>query len=48
MVWTEIQLDGRTDLHVFARGGITAARHRSDTCSLLPGHMQALLAMYSF
>ena len=26
----DIQLDDRTDLHVFARGGITAARHRSD------------------
>ena len=25
-----MSLDGRTDLHVFARGGITEARHCSD------------------
>ena len=30
MTWTEIPLDGRTDLWVFPRGGITAAIHRSD------------------
>ena len=30
MVWTEIPLDGRTDLYVFSRGGITAAIHRND------------------
>ena len=32
MVWTEVLLDGRTDLYrlyVFPRGGITAPRHRS-------------------
>ena len=30
MVWMEIPLDGRTDLYVFARGGITSERHRND------------------
>ena len=30
MVWTEIPLDGRTDLNVFARGHITVAIHRND------------------
>ena len=30
MVWTEVPLDGHTDLYVFPRGGIMAARHRSD------------------
>ncbi len=30
MVWAEIPLDGRTYLYVFARWGITEARHRSD------------------
>ena len=30
MVWTEISLDGHTDLYMFPRGGIMAARHRSD------------------
>ena len=30
MVWTEVPLDGHTDLCVFPRGGIMAARHRSD------------------
>ena len=30
MVWIEMSLDGRTDLDVLARGGITEARHRSD------------------
>ena len=30
MVWTEIPLDGHTELYVFPRGGIMAARHRSD------------------
>ena len=30
MVWTEIPLDGHTDLYAFHRGGIMAARHRSD------------------
>ena len=30
MVWTEIPLDGRTDLYVFARGHITVAIHRND------------------
>ena len=30
MIWTDILLDGRTDLYVFPRGGITAAIHRSD------------------
>ena len=28
MVWTEIPLDGRTVMHVFARGHMTAAIHR--------------------
>ena len=27
MVWTEIPLDCRTYMYVFARGGITAARY---------------------
>ena len=30
MVWTEIPLDGHTDMYVFPIGGIMAARHRSD------------------
>ena len=30
MVWTEIPLDGRTDLYVFARCHITVAIHRND------------------
>ena len=30
MVWTEIPLDGHTDLYVFARGHTTAAIHRND------------------
>ena len=30
MVWTEIPLDGRTDLYVFARGHMTATIHRND------------------
>ena len=30
MVWTEIPLDGRIDLNVFARGHITVAIHRND------------------
>ena len=30
MVWTEIPLNGRTDLYVFARGHVTAAIHRND------------------
>ena len=29
MVWTEVSLDGHTDLYVFPRGGIMVARHRS-------------------
>ena len=29
MVWAEMSLDGRTDLNVFAGGGITEARHRT-------------------
>ena len=30
MVWTEIPLDGRTDLYVFARGHMRAAIYRND------------------
>ena len=30
MVWAEVSLDGRTDLYVFARGGITVVRYRND------------------
>ena len=30
MVWAGVSLDGRTDLYVFARGGITAARYRDE------------------
>ena len=30
MVWTEIPMDGRSDLYVFARGHMTAAIHRND------------------
>ena len=30
MVWTEVPLDGHTDLYVFPRSGIMAARHCSD------------------
>ena len=30
MVLTDVSLDGHTDLYVFPRGGIMAARHRSD------------------
>ena len=30
MVWTDIPLDGRTDLYVFARGHTMAAIHRND------------------
>ena len=30
MVWTEIYLDGRADLYVFARGHMTAAIHSND------------------
>ena len=30
MVWTEIHLDGHTDLYVFPRCGIISERHRSD------------------
>ena len=30
MVWSETPLDGRTDLYVVPRGGITTAIHRSD------------------
>ena len=29
MVWTEIPLDGRTDMYVFAKGHMTAAIHRN-------------------
>ena len=29
MVWTEIPLDGQTDLYAITIGGIVAARHRS-------------------
>ena len=28
MVWADMSLDGRTYLYLFARGGITEARHR--------------------
>ena len=48
MTWTEIPLDGRTDLYVFPRGGITAAIHRSDIVEHnLLGNMQARLVMDS-
>ena len=30
MIWTEVPLDGHTYLYVFPRGGVMAARHRSD------------------
>ena len=30
MVWVEMSLDGRTDLYVFARHGVTEARHCGD------------------
>ena len=30
MVWAGISLDGRTDLYVFPRGGITAVRYRDE------------------
>ena len=30
MVWVEMSLDGRTDLYVFARRGVTEARHCGD------------------
>ena len=30
MFWTDITLGGHTDLYLFPRGGIKAARHRSD------------------
>ena len=30
MAWAEISLDGRTDMYVLVRGGITAAIHSSD------------------
>ena len=30
MVWTEIPLDGLTDLYVFARGHTMTAIHRND------------------
>ena len=30
MVWAGISVEGRTDLHVFARGGITAQRYRDE------------------
>ena len=30
MVWTEVHLDGHTDLYAFPRGSIMSARHRSD------------------
>ena len=30
MVWAGISLDGRTDLYVFPRGGITAIRYRDE------------------
>ena len=30
MVWAGVSLFGRTDLYVFARGGITAVRYRND------------------
>ena len=30
MIWTDIPLNGHTDLYVFPRGGITVAIHRSD------------------
>ena len=35
MVWTEIPLDGRTDLYVFARCHMTTAIHRNDIRELL-------------
>ena len=30
MVWTDIPLDGHTEMYVFPRGGIMAESHRSD------------------
>ena len=30
VTWAEISLDGRTDMYVLVRGGITAAIHSSD------------------
>ena len=30
MVWAEMSLNGRTDLYVFARRGVTEARHCGD------------------
>ena len=30
MVWAGISLDGRTDLYVFPRGGITVVRYRNE------------------
>ena len=48
MFWAVMTLDGRTDLYVFDRGGITALRNRSDILELLSGHIQALLVMHSF
>ena len=39
MVWTEIPLDGHTDLCVFPRGGIMSARH-STVEPLLYDHPQ--------
>ena len=35
MVWTEVLLDGHTYLYGFTRGGISAARHRSDSLELI-------------
>ena len=48
MVWAEIPLDGRTDLYLLARGGITTAIHRNDIRNPMQGHMQVLRVMHSF
>ena len=47
MFWTEIPLGGHTGLYVFHRGGIMAARHRSDILEPIVRPHACALVMHS-
>ena len=48
MGWTEVPLDGHTDMYVFRRGGIMAARHRSDILEPIVRPHACVMVMQSF
>ena len=48
MVWAGLSLDGRTDLYVFPRGGITAVRYHDEVMEpIVRPYMQAQLVIHS-